>query len=66
MHWVTQPGPVGSMLWHGPLEENKWGEPACGAGVRGRKMIGGEQGPGALGGKVEMETGSIWKLEAKY
>lgn len=46
MHWVTQRGPVGSMRWCDPLEENKWGEPACGAGVRGRKMIGGEQRPG--------------------
>lgn len=46
MQWVTQPGPLGSMPWRGPLEENKRGEPACGVGVRGRKMIGGERGPG--------------------
>lgn len=37
---------MGSMRWCGPLEKNKWGEPACGAGMRGQKMIGGEQRPG--------------------
>lgn len=59
MHWVTQPGPVGNMPWRGLLEENKWGEAACGAGVRGRKMIGGEE-------KWRWKRRNIWKLEAKY
>lgn len=61
---MTQPGPVGSMRWCGPLEENKWGEPACGAG--GRKMIGGERRPGGWRESGDRNGETFWKLEVKY